>query len=249
MRAFSLSLVAGLLLSLAACGGGSGSRPPASSSRQPSPALSAAATASSSAPKAVWVLTPLGLNVHSDASTSAPVVTVAAESAELDVSETRTAGDQTWLHVKTSGGSEGWILNDPTLVTATPVYAHIDTTLGYRILFPQTWTVTAGNPTAIASPPADPEGATLTIQEAPDPSKLSQTPTSAGKELRTESPIEVYGKTTFMTVYQLDKGGFEFAVKVQWAADRSYLFDYRQTARAQPDTALFKQLLISVAIA
>jgi hypothetical protein len=196
----------------------------------------------------VWVLTPLGLNVRADASTSAAIVTVAAESTELDVTDSRTVEGQMWLHVKSSGG-EGWVLDDPSLVIATPVYSHIDTQLGYRILFPQTWTVTAGNPTSIASPPGDAQGGVITIQEAGDPSKLLQTPTSSGREVRTESPIEVYGKTTFLTVYQLDKGGFEFSVKVQWASDRAYLFDYRQNGRTQPDTSLFKQLLISVAIA
>jgi hypothetical protein len=199
-------------------------------------------------PRSVWVLTPLGLNIRADASMEAARITTAAQSAQLDVSESRSVENRTWLHVKTTSGTEGWVLNDPTLVIAVPVYEHIDTGLGYRILFPQGWTIASGNPTSIASPPNDPEGAVLTIQQAGDVSKLLQTPTSAGKELREESAIEVYGKTTFMTVYQLAAGGFEYAVKVQWAADRSYLFDYRQTARPKPDTALFKQLLISVAI-
>ena len=237
------------LLAISSCGGGTGSNPSSARSSQPSPALSVAPSASSGAPKAVWVLTPLGLHIRADASTAAAVVATAAEGTQLDVSESRQAGDQTWLHVKSEGGSEGWVLNDPTLVIATPVYTHIDTTLGYRILFPQSWTITNGNPTSIASPPADPAGAVLTVQEATDFAHLLQTPSQPGKEIRTESPIEVYGKTTFMTVYSLDAGGFEFSVRVKWAADRNYLFDYRQSNRQQADTSLFKQLLVSVAIA
>ena len=197
----------------------------------------------------MWVLTPLGLNVRSDASTQAPRVTTAPEGTQLDVSESRTVDNQLWLHIKTPAGNEGWVLNDPTLVISVPVYMHIDTALGYRIMFPQSCTITSGNTTSFASPPSDPEGAVMTVQQAADVSKLLQTPTSAGKEIRQESPIEVYGKTTFMTVYQLSSGGFEYAVKVQWASDRAYLFDYRQVARPQPDTSLFKQLLISIAIA
>jgi hypothetical protein len=241
-------IVATLLL-ISACGGGTGSQPSSARTSQPSPALSLAPSPSSGLPKAVWVLTPLGLHIRADASTAAAVIATAGEGAELDVSESRQAGGQTWLHVKSEGGSEGWVLNDPTLVIATPVYTHIDTTLGYRILFPQSWTITNGNPTSIASPPADPAGAVLTIQQAPDLAHLPQTPTQPGKEIRTESPIEVYGKTTFITVYQLDAGGFEFSVRVLWAPDRSYLFDYRQSNRQQADTGLFRQLLISVAIA
>src|SRR5436853_303922 len=87
------------------------------------------AAPSSGLPKAVWVLTPLGLHIRADASTGAAVVATAGEGTELDVSETRQAGDQTWLHVKSEGGAEGWVLNDPTLVIATPVYTHIDTAL------------------------------------------------------------------------------------------------------------------------
>jgi hypothetical protein len=241
-------LLATLLL-ISSCGGGSGGHPSSARNSQPSPALSLAPSPSSGVPKAVWVLTPLGLHIHSDAATAAAVVATAGQGTELDVSESRQVSDQTWLHIKSEGGTEGWVLNDRMLVISIPVYTHIDTTLGYRILFPQTWTISNGNPTSIASPPADPAGAVLTIQQAPDLAHLMQTPTQPGKELRTESPIEVYGNTTFMTVYALDAGGFEFSTRVHWASDRSYLFDYRQTNRQTADTSLFKQLLNSVAIA
>ena len=246
---FAMGSLLAALLTITACGGSTGGHPSSARTSQPSPVLSLAPSPSSGLPKAVWVLTPLGLHIRADASRDAAVIATAGEGTELDISESRQLGDQTWFHVKSEGGTEGWVLNDPTLVIATPVYTHIDTALGYRILFPQTWTISNGNPTSISSPPADPAGAVLTIQQAADLSKLLHTPTQAGKELRTESPIEVYGKTTFMTVYQLDAGGFELSVRVQWSVDRSYLFDYRQTARQQPDTALFKQLLVSVAIA
>ena len=245
MRLFALSLA----IAIAGCGTPGTTRPASSTGGATSPRISAGATPSPGVPRSVWVLTPLGLNVRSDASTQAPRVTTAPEGTQLDVSESRTVDNQLWLHVKTPAGNEGWVLNDPTLVISVPVYMHIDTALGYRIMFPQSWTITSGNPTSFASPPSDPQGAVMSVQQAADVSKLLQTPTSAGKEIRQESPIEVYGKTTFMTVYQLSSGGFEYAVKVQWAADRAYLFDYRQVARPQPDASLFKQLLISIAIA
>src|SRR2546423_1186916 len=165
MGASGLSPIAAACLLLAACGGGGTAQSSPKPSGQPSPQVSIAATPSPTQPKSVWVLTPLGLNVRADASTTAARIATAPEGAELVVSESRPVGSQTWLHVKTTAGDEGWVLNDPTLVIAIPVYAHIDTTHGYRILFPQTWTVTGGNPTAIASPPADPAGATLSIQE------------------------------------------------------------------------------------
>src|SRR5437764_3122064 len=97
---FAMGSLLAALLAIAACGGSTGGHPSSARAQQPSPALSLAPSPSSGPPKAVWVLTPLGLHIRADASTGAAVVATAGEGTELDVSETRQAGDQTWLHVK-----------------------------------------------------------------------------------------------------------------------------------------------------
>jgi hypothetical protein len=193
----------------------------------------------------VWVLTPLGLNVRQDADLQAPRMATLAQGADLDVVESSKAGGQTWLHIRSqSGRIDGWVLDSPQLVIHRAVAQHLNT--GWSILFPEKWNFKEGNPATFTSPPSDPDGGLLTIQTADDTTKLLSTPLTSGKEVRSEAPIEVYGKTTFITIYQLDSGGFEFATVVKSDSKKTFLFDFKQSARAEADTTLFRQLLESV---
>jgi hypothetical protein len=75
--------------------------------------------------------------------------------------------------------------------------------------------------------------------------QLPATPSQPGQELRQEGPLELYGKSVFVTIYKLNGGGYEFTTKTKCKA-AAYLVDYRQGDRSQPDTTLYKSLLSSM---
>ena len=246
-----IALAAALLVA-AACSGGSS--PPKASAR-PSASASSAARASPSPPfpRSVWVLTPLGLNVRADSSLTAARVATVPQGAELVVKDSRTVATETWLSVHSAdAGADGWVLDRSDLVIHLAVSLHIDTAQGYSLLFPKNWDLKAGNPTIITGPPTDPDGGQLIVQQAKELSQLQSVPTQPGRELRQEGPLEVYGVTTFATIYRLDTGSFEFATAVKSpppTTPRAYLFLYKQSARSEPDPSLYKQLLAGVAFA
>jgi hypothetical protein len=228
---------------------------PGSSSHSGSPATAPRVSASEvpSAPgpgTAVYVLAPLGLNIHSAPDSSAPKITTIGQSARLDVTETNKVGSEIWLHVTSQSGQfAGWVLDRPDLVTHQRVSLHVESGAGWSILFPADWSPTSGNPATFTGAPGDTLGSSMLIQTAPDPAQLLATPTTAGKELRQESPIEVYGLTTFLTIYRLDSGGYEYDVKAQFPKSKvAYLFDYKQTRAKDANTTMFKQLLDSVIV-
>jgi len=196
----------------------------------------------------VWVVSSVGLNVRSAPDPNANRLATLTPSAQLTVSEKQTVGGDTWLHIKTQSGVEGWVLDHPDLVIHRAVSLHVEQGAGYSIVFPAEWSPASGNPATFTGT-SGPTGGSMMIQTADDPSKLAATPTTPGQELRQESPVEVYGRTTFLTIYKTDAGGFEYVVKVQFPkAKAAYLFDFRQPAGSSPDTSLFKQLLGSVIV-
>jgi hypothetical protein len=197
----------------------------------------------------VWVLSTVGLNVRSAPDPGADRITTLTQAAQLDISEKRTVGQDTWLHVKTQSGQyEGWVVDRPDLVIHRAVALHVEQGSGYSILFPAEWSPASGNPATFTGS-SGPDGGSLLVQTADDPAKLTALPTAAGKEVRQESPVEVYGRTTFLTIYKSDSGGFEYAVKVQFPKTKvAYLFDFKQQSGNEADTSLFKQLLSSVIV-
>ena len=199
---------------------------------------------------AVWVLSPVGLNIRSAPDPNSTRLTTVGQSARLDVSESQKVGSDTWLHVKTqSGQSEGWVVDRRDLVIHTPVSLHVETGAGWSILFPADWSPTSGNPATFTSAPGDPRGGSMLVQSAADPAQLVASPLAPGKEQRQESPIEVYGLTTFLTIYKLDAGGFEYDVRAQFPRSKvAYLFDYKETRATGADTSFFVQLLGSVIV-
>jgi hypothetical protein len=224
--------------------------PPSSGSTASAPRIQVTEQARSGlSASSVWVVSAVGLNVRSAPDPQADRVTTVTQSARLDISEKRTVGSDTWLHVKTESGQfEGWVLDRPDLVIHRAMSLHVEQTSGYSVLFPAEWSPMSGNPATFTGP-SGPTGGSLLIQTADDPAKLTATPSSGGHELRQESPIEVYGRTTFLTIYKLDAGGFEYAVKVQFPKTKvAYLLDFKQPGGSDPDTSLFKQLLDSVIV-
>ncbi len=202
------------------------------------------ATASS-----VWVVSTVGLNVRGAPDPQAAVVTTLTQSARLDISEKTTVGSDAWLHVRTESGQfQGWVLDRPDLVIHRSVSLHVEQGTGYSLLFPSEWSPTSGNPATFTGP-STPDGGTLLVQTAADPKGLTPAPTAPGHELRQEAPIEVYGITTYLTIYKSDQAGYEYTAKVLFPKTKvAYLFDYKQPGGSSPDTTLFKQILDSVIV-
>lgn len=198
---------------------------------------------------AVWVVSAVGLNVRSQPTVDSDKLATLSQSVKLSVEEKRAVGTQTWLHVRSeSGQTEGWVLDQPDLVVHRSVSLHVEQTSGYSILFPAEWSPVSGNPATFTGPDT-PDGGSMLVQTAADLTKLIGTPVSPGHELRQESPVEVYGRTTYLTVYKLDSGGFEFDVKLQFPKTNvAYLFDFKQPTGTDADTSLFKTLLASVIV-
>jgi hypothetical protein len=195
---------------------------------------------------AVWVLTPLGVNVRSGPDVNATRLTTVAQAARLDISESRKVGADNWLHVKSQSGQvEGWVIDRPDLLIRREISQHVEQGGVYSNLFPAEWQLSSGNPATMTAPQGEDRDAVLMIALSPDTPQLPATPTQGAQELRQEGPLELYGKSVFVTIYKLNGGGYEFAIKTKCKV-AAYLIDYRQSDRNQPDTALFKSLVSSV---
>jgi Bacterial SH3 domain len=234
-----------VVLAIGGCGFGSSAPKPAahhpSPSARPSPSPSAAVAAS-----AYWVLATLGLRLHQAPDTASTVVTVLRPGAQLDVTEARTVGGVAWLHVHAHAQADldGWVVNDPLLVTDIPMQQHDDAALGYTLLYPTAWTFTAGG--AATSIFASSDGRQkLTVEVADSLAHLPPEPTAAGKADHEEGPLDVYGKSPVLTYYKLDAGGWELFLSFLWANGRAFGFVFRVPTA---DSALLKQVLASVII-
>jgi len=236
----------GAALLLAACGlgGGGGQTPKPSPHPSPHSSPTLGSSPSPSGPASIWVIPPVGLRLHASPDRSADTAAVIRQGAQLDVTETRPVGSETWLHAHAHGSPDidGWALNDPLLVTDIPMQQHVDSPLGYSILFPQSWTFAATSPTLQKyTGTAD---LSLLVQTASDLSKLPAVPSAAGKSEREKGPIDVFGKSPVITYYHLDSGRYELATSLEWVPGRAYQFVFRQQSAA--DSPLFEQMLESL---
>lgn len=232
-------------LAAGACGFGSPAPKPAATHR---PSASASPTASPSAAVAssYWVLATLGLRLHQAPDAASTVVTVIRPGAQLDATEARSVGGTNWVHVHahTSSDIDGWVVNDPLLLTAIPMQQHDDASLGYSLLFPTAWTYAAGGPAASFFTSADGKQK-LTVETADTIAHLPPEPTSAGKADHEEGPLDVYGRSPLLTYYKLDGGGWELTLSILWANGRAFGFVFRTP---EADSTLLKQILASVII-
>jgi hypothetical protein len=234
-RIIRAALAAGPVAVLFAC-----TLNPSAGSFAPPPRVSVSALPSATAGNSVWVLSPVGLNLRATPDPLGEKVTLLEWGQRLDVSETRRVGADSWLHAKLSDGTDGWVLDRPDLVIHRSVVIHREDS--FRMLFPESWTPSSGNPASQTAPAGDPEHAQLVVQTADDPAKL-KAPIFPGQEVRQDPELDVYGATTFPTVYRSESGGSEFAVKLQ-VQKTAYLFDYRRGGDA--DTAFFRALMTGV---
>jgi SH3 domain-containing protein len=235
------SLTAAAILLAACSGGGANGRTPSTASvattARPAPSASVEAGP-------VWVLSPVGLNMRASPDTSAERLATLQQGVELDVLD-RQQGAQTWLKVRghESGTVVGWVLDSPELIIHRSVALHFDPNQGWSTLFPTEWTLSnSGAQTTFTG-----SGQLMSVVLGNDTANLPNTPLSAGQEVRQESPVEIYGKTTYITVYQLNAGGFEYDSAAKFAS-KALLFSFRDTAARSGDTGLFKQLLASVIV-
>ena len=240
--AFGASLAVAVLLPMAcAVGGGSpGTASSAATVTPPRPSASASQESGSA-----WVLTPVGLNMRAQPDASSERLATLGQGTQLDVLDRKT-GAQTWLQVRghDRGTVVGWVLDTPELLIHRAVSSHYDGAQGWSVLFPTEWTLA----NAAAQTTFTGSGQVLSVVAGNDVANLPKTPLSAGHEIRQESPIEIYGKTTYITVYQLDGGGFEYDSAAGFGTQKALLFSFRETSAKTADTALFKQLLASAIV-
>jgi hypothetical protein len=247
--------LAALLLPGCALSGG-GQAPSAS----PAPTHSAAVSSPSPAgPQAVWVLSPIGLNLRETPEKTGKVLASIPQGTQLTASAFN-PGDPGWYRVDYQG-TTGWIAAKQLVSTHAQLpYGSLGA--GYYFLYPATWVVTdraadvqvdspaaAGTsaPSAAPSgaPPAAPVGARLYIHEAADLAALNNVPTTPGS-IQAQDQIEVYGITTIERRYTLAGGGYEADVKLQLDKTHSVLMTFR-TPDAK-DLAIFDEILWSFGV-
>ena len=199
----------------------------------PTPALSA-----------VWILWPLGVNVHGSPATTAPVAATADQTQQLDVDKVQTVGGKPWLQVHSPDDQalKGWVLDDPGLVIHQAVSLQINSDQSWSMVAPPAWTVTlASGPTGAST--ISGAGITMTVDvEAPTPKF-----TAPGTFLH-DQQIEVYGKTTLLSTYRLADGSYELDARVKWDAQRFFTISYKEPSAAQPDASLCLQLITGIKV-
>ncbi|MDQ6899578.1 MAG: SH3 domain-containing protein [Candidatus Dormibacteraeota bacterium] len=236
-----LALAGGLATAaaaLAACGGGSSGAGP---SAAPSPSAKSSATPTP-AGNSVWVVATVPVKLHGAPDRNSAQAALLEWGAQLTVSESQKPGPETWLHVKTEGGSEGWVLDDPVIVSHRSVAKKISDT--YRLLYPSDWTVAGANPLSFSSPQGAADAATLVVQTAGEVGKLPVLPLTPGTASGDDS-VQVGDKTYTMHSWKSGDGGAEAVVSFQ-EGGTAYLFDLKQKGRSSPDRALFKSVLQTV---
>jgi hypothetical protein len=193
----------------------------------------------------VWALWPLGVNIHSTPDESAATVTTAVpQGTQLEVDRSQTLAGKTWLKVHTQDQPpiEGWVLDDPDLLIHRSVSLHIDSDQSWSMLYPATWNVTApGAAAGVTTLTGD--GITMTVAVQAATPKF--TPPGPDQQ---DSEVELYGKTTVMSVYRASAGGYAIVVRVRWDSGRYFTLTYDEPAAAAPDTALFLQLLAGIKV-
>ncbi|MBO0684785.1 MAG: SH3 domain-containing protein, partial [Candidatus Dormibacteraeota bacterium] len=128
---------------------------------------SSARTATKSTPAAhgaVWVVATVPVQLHSAADMNSARVDLLSWGQHLTVTGSQKVGADTFLEVKTDGGTQGWVVDRPDLVIHRSVSKKIVQT--FQILYPSEWNVSGDNPVIFASPSSDPEGINMLVQTA-----------------------------------------------------------------------------------
>jgi hypothetical protein len=241
-----------ILLATAGCSIGQQSSAPVTS---PS-AATLSPSPSPPSPTALWVLSPIGLKLRDQPTTSGKELATIPQGAKLTASAQK-AGDPPWYQV-TYSGSSGWVAgkipqSSPPidLVTTHPVLSFSSTGNGYYFLYPASWLVsdkgvavevdgpapgtdTSRAPAVSPLPGAQPVPKLL-INQAADLTALPATPTAPGANLDT-TQVDLGGFTVLQRTYQLNGGGYEADIKVKWAAGKALLITFRAPAQNDINT-------------
>ncbi|MHB8509409.1 MAG: SH3 domain-containing protein [Candidatus Dormibacteria bacterium] len=214
------------------------------------PAASPVATVSPSptaqGPLAIWVLSPLGLNLRAEPTPQGKILASVPQGTQL-TSVQFAPGDPGWYQV-TYQGTQGWVAGKG-FTSTHPQLSYASAAAGYYFLYPAEWQAIdrgadaeidsptmarstspqpQGSTTASNQPPAAalPLGPLLLVHEAASTEVLENTPLTQGS-LLTSAQREVYGITTLQRSYSLNGGGFESDVRVQMDATHAVLITFR----------------------
>ena len=211
--------------------------------------------------RAVWVLSPLGLNLRDNPDASAKILASIPQGTQVTATDFR-AGTPGWYHVAYQG-TTGWIAAK-ALTSVHPQLAYASAAAGYYLLYPSSWQLTDRVPdieidgpgvTPVLPQPGTPApsptstavaGPQLLVHEAKDVNSLGNTPTTPGSLLATDS-IEVYGITVVQRTYTLTgNAGLESDVKLKLSADKAVLITFR--GKGQSDLDSFTEILESFGV-
>ena len=243
-----------ILLAVAGCSIGQQSSPPAVSPTVATPSPSASGPFS----LALWVLSPIGLKLREQPTTSGKELATIPQGSKLTATDQK-AGDPTWYQV-TYNATKGWIASripqsSPPidLVSVHPLLSFSSTGNGYYFLYPASWmvndrgadvevdgpapgTLTDATPAPTASPvPGAAAVPKLIIHQAADLNLLPATPTTPGANLDS-SQVDVGGFTAIQRTYQVNGGGLEADIKVKWGAGKALLITFRAPSQKDLDT-------------
>src|SRR5258708_7098134 len=221
----------------------------------PSAAVSPSAVAVSPSPSngplllGLWVLSPIGVKLRDQPSTSGSQVATIPQGAKLTATAKQGA-DPVWYKV-TYNATPGWIAaslpgSKPRLdlVSVHPQLSFSSSGNDYYFLYPATGAVAdrgadvevdapalgaspnaTVTPTASASSQAGAAPDHLLLHLAAGIDKLGTTPTSPGSNLDS-TQMEIGGFTVIEHVYQLNSGGFEADVKIRWTSGKALLITF-----------------------
>jgi hypothetical protein len=248
--------LAGLVCAVAACS-------PFGQGQQTTQQSPPAVTPSPSGPllRALWVLSPVGLNLRDQPSFSGKPLATVPQGTQVTATAFNPS-DVGWYQV-TFQGQQGWIASKDNnsvppqaLVTTHPQLSYANPAAGYYFLYPATWQIseagvnvqalqsTPGPSTGLTPPPGAPqEGqATMSVRQAQTVAQLPAIPTTQGQSLN-QTEFEVGGITAVRHEYQLIGGGLEGDLKVLYANDRALLITFR--CGSQPDLDVWTEILES----
>jgi hypothetical protein len=216
----------------------------------------------------LWVLSPIGVKLRDQPSTSGTQVATIPQGTKLTATA-KQGSDPVWYKVA-YGGASGWIAarvpgSSPPLdlVSIHPQLSFSSSGNDYYFLYPATWSVAdrgadvevdastlgatpglspASPPAASGAPQAGVGTARLLMHSAAGVGQLGAIPTTPGSNLDSLQ-IEVGGITVIEHTYQLSGGGLEADVKVGWAPGKALLITFR--AATQPELATFHEILDS----
>jgi len=251
-----------ILLATAGCSIGQQSAAPTVSPSAATPSPSASGPFS----LALWVLSPIGLKLRDQPSTTGKELATIPQGTKLTATEQK-AGDPAWYQV-TYNTTKGWIASkipqsSPPidLVSIHPLLSFSSTGNGYYFLYPGSWMVSDKGadvevdgpaPGADASPapgaaaatplPGAPAVPKLIIHQAADLTALPATPTTPGSNIDT-TQVDIGGFTVLQRTYQVNGGGIEADIKVKWATGKALLITFR--APTQKDLDAFHEIVES----